>query len=297
MCNAPAQSFVKLFLGEGLKNQPNASSGAVTTSKLSKKKDALPRLPFCRMTTPPRSGNSSSSNNNSNSNSTGEDESILVLALTCHDSAQRLDRVKDKLHRYKTANQTLEQRLETERLRRQQAQDDQERLSTQLNQTCDKHSKERRVWKRQQRRLQVDLDETKEENAILKASLDHTLDQKERDKELLKRQHQKMQQDLKLAEQGVFGLAQDLSKTKVTHQQDKEEWKRQQQQLEQKLAWSKEETQLFMTEIDRTVELHVEERREERRSWEQRYKLLEEELALARKDLASATGNPSQNEK
>lgn len=184
-----------------------------------------------------------------------DSDSIVMLAQTCHDSAKRLDRVKDKLNRYKKENKSLEIQLQQER---QHMEKGFERLS-------ERHSKDRRSWKRQQVRLQQQLTAEREANAALQAEMDRMKEQHLKEKESWKKR-----------------LVEELNQSVAKQEEHFKEVGEENVMVRAELERTRSENEAMKEEIDRTIELQV----EERRAREQQMKLMQEELDKAREDRA-----------
>lgn len=234
MCNVPCDNFVELFL------DGNATS---------------------KTTTPHNNGSSCSS---MGVGSLEEDESIVLLAKTSHDSAKRLDHVKSKLQRYKKDNKTLETKLQEERRHTEET----------MQRTMDKHAKERRAWKRHQARLQGEVKAGQEAQEALQQQLAQQRQEMEQQKQRSKSKFKKLEQKLV-----------DELKTSVAQQAEHfKEWGEERTALQTELEQTQTENEAMRQEIDRTIELQV----AERRSREDQIKDLVAQLEKAREDKAKA---------
>ena len=222
---------------------------------------------------------SSSSNNNSSAGSSaseasagtittggggGDDESIRLLARTCHDSAKRLDRVKDKLNKYKKEHKSLEKKLEDERRHN----------GENLERTIERHAKERRAWKRQQARSQQDLEAKEEEKQAVQRALDQRKEDHRKDRRHWRKEFKKME----------LKVVHDMDTTVQQHLEQVRDWGNQKIQLQNEIEKQAQQKDQLHHEIDRTIELQV----EERRSWERRFQAMEQELQQSRVDQAKA---------
>lgn len=233
MCNVPCDNFVELFL------DGNATSKTTTTAT----HDGSSSLGVGTME---------------------EDESIVLLAQTCQDSAKRLDHVKSKLQRYKKENKSLETKLQEERRHNKET----------MDRTLEKHAKERRAWKRHQARLQGELKEERQIQESLQQQLAQQTEEMEQQKQRSKSKFKKLEQ--KLVDELKQNVAQQAEHFK--------EWGEERTGLQSELEATQTENEAMRQEIDRTIELQV----AERRSREDHIKDLVAQLDKARQDKAKA---------
>jgi hypothetical protein len=236
MCNLPCDDFVKLFLG-----------GDSDSSRHSR---AVPAAATA-IAAPAGEGEE-------------ENESILLLARTCHDSAKRLDRVKDKLNRYKKENSSLKKKLEEER----------RQLDSVLERTVERHAKERRSWKRQQHRMEEETAQKERDHEIVKQELAALKEEMENERRKWKKHSKKLEQKLLIEMESNN----DERLTQV------QEWRREKMELKEDIASSKAETETLRGELERTIVLQV----EERRNCEQQQRELQERAVKSEGRVAKA---------
>ncbi|CAB9522458.1 expressed unknown protein [Seminavis robusta] len=225
MCNVPCNDFVKLFMGS-----ESSSSHSRRTSA------------------------SSAATTNE-----GDDESLRLQS-----SRKSLDRVKDKLNRYKKENRTLEKKLQDER----------KLMESTLERTVERHSKEKRSFQRKHQRLE---EQVKEKDAALAS----TAQELQALKEELESDRIKWKKHAKRLEQK---LVQEMEGNTEEHLAQVREWGRRKATLKKDVVLARAETKAMQQEIDRTVELQV----AERRQWEQKEKQWKQELEKAQQEKAKA---------
>lgn len=229
MCNAPCDSFVQLFLGEPASRKSSSNSNVGTSSFVEE-----------------------------------DSESIVLLAKTCHDSARRLDRVKDKLNRYKRENKSLEIKLKEERRHMEQG----------MERMVERHSKERRSWKRQHVRVQEELKAEKETQAALQREMDQLKQEQEKERRKWKKHYKRIEQK----------LVDELNASLTQQAEQFTEWGQERATMQREVQQTQGENEAMKEEIDRTIVLQV----EERRCKELQMKQLQEELGRAREGKAKA---------
>ena len=232
MCNRLCENFVQIYLGES-----SSTTTTATSSTRSRSTAGVASLPPATTT-----------------EEDDEISSMVLLAGRAEDSAKRLDRVKDKLNKYKKEHKILEKKLEDERRYN----------SENLERTVARHSKERRSWKRQQTRLEEAVAEKEEEKKSVQRALDQRKEDHRRDRRHWRREWKNM--ELKRAEETEVAVEQ--------HAAQVEEWRNEKVKYEEEMEKKTQENEQLLHEIDRTITLQV----EERRRWEQRFNAMQEEL-------------------
>lgn len=235
MCNIACNDFVQIFLG-GHVSSPNSgsSSGSGVPSSTAAAASAA------SIATP---------------SAGGEDESI-------RDAAKRLDRVKDKLNRYKKENRTLEKNLEDERRHN----------GENLERTIERHAKERRGWKRQQTSYEEVMIAKADEKKVVEQMLDQRKKDHRKDRRHWRTEYAKMEdtrtKDVATAEEQHAEQIRECGDQKINLQKEVEQQVQEKNQLHH--------------ELGRTIDLQV----EERRRWEARLETMQKALQTARDDKA-----------
>ncbi|CAB9522459.1 expressed unknown protein [Seminavis robusta] len=212
ICNAPAKTFVTLFLEEPSDNNKDTTSNMHTT-RTPKRSNHTSNvmsgtgIPSRNGTATVATGNSNAmdpttSNNTTTTNGGGGEEELQELLA-------HQERIKNKLKRYKRRNRTLQQELQSER---QEMED--MLLSTIQNfyKIMDKHDEERHRWTSSTLELRHELDATLA--TLQQERLAHMLQKKlmEQDLDLLRR-------DCHVAQQRVTAATEGLAQLKVHNRQ------------------------------------------------------------------------------
>lgn len=245
MCNRLCENFVQIYLGE---NSNTTSTMRSPNSAGSGSAEGVASLP---------SAAAAAAEDN-------DESSMLLLVGRAEDSAKRLDRVKDKLNKYKKEHKSLEKKLEDERRYN----------SENLERTIERHAKERRAWKRQETRLQEEVAEKEEEKQAVQRALDRRKEEHRKDRRHWRRECKKM--ELKRAQDVDAAVEQNLAQI--------EDWEDQKIEHQEEMEKKAQENDQLLHEIDRTITLQV----EERRRWEQRFRAMQDDLEKAKSDKVAA---------
>ena len=244
MCNCLCENFVQIYLGEN--NDNSISTARSPNSDGSRSAEGVASLPSAAVA------------------EESDESSMILLAGRAEDSAKRLDRVKDKLNKYKKEHKSLEKKLEDERRHN----------SENLERTIERHAKERRAWKRQQTRLQEEVAEKEEEKQAVQQALEQRREDHRKDRRHWRRECKKM--ELKRAQDVDAAVEQNLAQV--------ENWEDQKIKHQEEMEKKSQENDQLLHEIDRTITLQV----EERRRWEQRFQAMQDELEKAKSDKLAA---------
>jgi len=259
MCNVLSDDFVQLFLEGHFQNQ-RSSTSRTSNGNSAPNSVGSDTAAIVSAVAAAAAAAAAVANDSNNSTTTGDDESQVLLLAQINESTKRLDRVKDKLNKYRKENKALEKKLEDER-----------RLSSEsLERIVERHCKERRSWKRQQSRLEQELHVKEEEKQAIQRALDQRKEDHRRERRHWRKEYKVM--ELTMVE------------NKKEYLEDIKRIKDQERVGHEELENEKRSNERLLSELGRTIELQV----EERRRWEQRMQTMEQELEKARDEKEQA---------